>query len=253
MIINENINICIIGLGYVGLSLAVEFGKKYRTTGYDISEKRVKELLKGYDRTLQVDENSLKSAEYLTFTYKTRPIAGCNYYIITVPTPVNKHNIPDMELLYSACKTVGKAISPGDTVIIESTVYPGFTEEEAVPLLEKYSGLKFNRDFFCGYSPERINPGDKKHVLAKIKKVVSGSTKKSINPPPPAPNNLPPSAPAFFPLSYIKSISSVDILSVKLLFSFHASSSNNPKSLKLLPFVPKILTASSTIFIIKFN
>lgn len=173
---NGGIKIGVIGLGYVGLPLAVEFGKVYGVTGFDISESRVAELKKGVDRTLEVDAANLKSSAFLKFTTNTADLAACNYYIVTVPTPVNEHKIPDLGPLLKACETVGRVLSKGDIVIFESTVYPGATEEDCVPVLEKNSGLKFNRDFYCGYSPERINPGDKLHTLVKIKKVTSGST-----------------------------------------------------------------------------
>ncbi|OGM05120.1 MAG: Vi polysaccharide biosynthesis protein VipA/TviB [Candidatus Wallbacteria bacterium GWC2_49_35] len=166
----------VIGLGYVGLPLAVEFGKVYGVTGFDISESRVAELKKGVDRTLEVDAANLESSVLLKFTTRSADLADCNYYIVTVPTPVNEHKIPDLGPLLKACETVGRVLSKGDIVIFESTVYPGATEEDCVPVLEKSSGLKFNRDFYCGYSPERINPGDKRHTLVKIKKVTSGST-----------------------------------------------------------------------------
>lgn len=170
------IKIGVIGLGYVGLPLAVEFGKIYGVTGFDISESRVAELKKGVDRTLEVDASNLKSSAFLKFTTRPADLAACNYYIVTVPTPVNEHKIPDLGPLLKACETVGRVLAKGDIVIFESTVYPGATEEDCVPVLEKNSGLKFNRDFYCGYSPERINPGDKRHTLVKIKKVTSGST-----------------------------------------------------------------------------
>lgn len=170
------IKIGVIGLGYVGLPLAVEFGKKFDVTGFDISEARVAELKKGVDRTLEVDPANLESAVFLRFTTRPSDLAACNYYIVTVPTPVNEHKSPDLGPLISACETVGGVLAKGDIVIFESTVYPGATEEDCVPVLERHSGLKFNRDFFCGYSPERINPGDKHHTLVRIKKVTSGST-----------------------------------------------------------------------------
>lgn len=168
--------IAIIGLGYVGLPLAVEFGKKYKVVGFDINHERIEELSKGYDRTLEVEKNELLSSANLSFASNPDAIADANVYIVTVPTPIDKHKSPDLTPLIKASETVGKLLSKGDIVIYESTVYPGCTEEDCVPVLEKFSGLKFNVDFFCGYSPERINPGDKVNTLVKIKKVTSGST-----------------------------------------------------------------------------
>jgi UDP-N-acetyl-D-galactosamine dehydrogenase len=178
----ENTRIAIIGLGYVGLPLAVEFAKKYRVTGFDTGKKRISELNQGYDRTSSADSATLKHVVYnangtgLYFTDEIDTAAGCNFYIVTVPTPVDEINRPDLDHLYKASETVGKVLKKGDIVIYESTVYPGATEEECVPLLEKVSGLKFNTDFFAGYSPERINPGDKEHTLTKVLKITSGST-----------------------------------------------------------------------------
>lgn len=168
--------IVLIGLGYVGLPLAVEFGKKYKTIGFDISKNRVDELSRFHDSTRETTEDQLKSATRLKLTCEADDIKDGNFYIITVPTPVDKHNRPDLTPVISATRTVGKYLKSGDIVIYESTVYPGCTEEECVPVLERESGLKFNKDFFCGYSPERINPGDKEHTVTKIKKVTSGST-----------------------------------------------------------------------------
>jgi UDP-N-acetyl-D-galactosamine dehydrogenase len=168
--------IAVIGLGYVGLPLAVEFCKKYETYGFDINSKRIAELRNGNDHTLEVSGEQLKAAKNLKFSSNTDDIAGCNVYIVTVPTPIDKHNSPDLVPLHRASETVGKVLGKGNIVIYESTVFPGCTEEECVPILEKISGLKFNKDFFCGYSPERINPGDKVHTLTKILKVTSGST-----------------------------------------------------------------------------
>lgn len=181
---SENVKIAIIGLGYVGLPLAVEFAKKFMTTGFDINASRVKQLMEGHDFTLEVSDDNLKnvivpnneSEKGLFCTNQLDSLKGCNYYIITVPTPVDKNNRPDLTPLYKASETVGKVLKKGDIVIYESTVYPGVTEDECVPVLEKMSGLKFNVDFFAGYSPERINPGDKEHTVAKILKVTSGST-----------------------------------------------------------------------------
>ena len=179
----KNQRIAIVGLGYVGLPLAVEFAKKYVTLGFDISESRINELNKGWDRTLEVKVDELKlisvaqwGLKGLYFTSTIREMGDCNVYIITVPTPVDKNNRPDLTPLYKASETVAKVLKKGDVVVYESTVYPGVTEDECVPVLETASGLKFNIDFFVGYSPERINPGDKDHTVAKIKKVTSGST-----------------------------------------------------------------------------
>lgn len=178
-----NTKIAVIGLGYVGLPLASLFAKKYRVVGFDINHKRIAELRQGKDITREVSgtvlEEVLVSAEEnkgLFVSDQIEDIAGCNYYIITVPTPVDKHNRPDLTHLYRASETVGKVLKKGDIVIYESTVFPGATEEECIPVLEKVSGLKYNEDFFAGYSPERINPGDKEHTVEKILKVTSGST-----------------------------------------------------------------------------
>ena len=171
-----NKKLAIIGLGYVGLPLAVEFGKKFETVGFDINKERIEELKEGYDRTLEVDSENLKSAKKLSFTTELDDIKDANIYIVTVPTPIDSFKRPDLTPLLKASETVGKVLKKGDIVIYESTVYPGATEEDCVPVLEKFSGLKFNKDFFCGYSPERINPGDKEHTVTKIKKVTSGST-----------------------------------------------------------------------------
>jgi UDP-N-acetyl-D-glucosamine/UDP-N-acetyl-D-galactosamine dehydrogenase len=180
----ENAKIAVIGLGYVGLPLAVEFAKKFKTFGFDINEARIKDLSEGHDHTLEVEEEKLKAvlttdcstSVGLYCTNELAKIENCNFYIITVPTPVDKHNRPDLTPLYKASETVGKVLKHGDIVIYESTVYPGVTEDECVPVLERVSGLKFNVDFFAGYSPERINPGDKEHTVAKILKITSGST-----------------------------------------------------------------------------
>lgn len=171
----------IIGLGYVGLPLAVEFGKKYSTVGFDINTGRIKELKSGYDRTLETSELELKNLKMLQFTAGIDEIKDCNVYIVTVPTPIDRFKMPDLSPLLKASEMLGKVLSKGDIVIYESTVYPGCTEEDCVPVLEKHSGLVFNKDFFCGYSPERINPGDKVNTLTKIKKVVSGSTPEIAN------------------------------------------------------------------------
>lgn len=168
--------VAIIGLGYVGLPLAVEFGKKYRTFGFDINTSRLEELEAGQDKTLEVSTEELKESKLLTFTGIKDKLHQCNIFIVTVPTPVDKFNRPDLTPLLKASETVGQALSRGDVVIYESTVYPGATEEECVPVLERFSGLKYNEDFYAGYSPERINPGDKQHTITRIKKVTSGST-----------------------------------------------------------------------------
>ncbi|MFZ5601416.1 MAG: nucleotide sugar dehydrogenase, partial [Pseudomonadota bacterium] len=169
-------NIAVIGLGYVGLPLAVEFGKLYPVTGFDIKEPRIAELREGHDSTLEVSAEELKEARHLTFSGTIADLAKCNTFIVTVPTPIDVHKRPDLTPLIKASETIGKVLKRGDIVIYESTVYPGATEEDCVPVLEKVSGLKFNQDFFVGYSPERINPGDKEHRLPSIKKVTSGST-----------------------------------------------------------------------------
>ena len=168
--------IAIIGLGYVGLPLAVEFGKHRPVLGFDINTARIAELQAGHDSTLEVEPPQLAEASQLQFSSHAADLNACQVFIVTVPTPVDQANRPDLTPLIKASETVGKALKPGDVVIYESTVYPGATEEVCVPVLEKSSGLKFNQDFFCGYSPERINPGDKQHRLPSIKKVTSGST-----------------------------------------------------------------------------
>jgi len=172
----ENIKIAIIGLGYVGLPLAVEFGKKYETVGFDIAQWRIDELREGHDRTLEVEKENLLSASSLSFSTKLDEISKCNIFIVTVPTPIDEHKRPDLIPLIKASESIGSILKKDDIVIYESTVYPGATEEDCVPVLEKNSGLAFNKDFFCGYSPERINPGDKEHTVTKILKVTSGST-----------------------------------------------------------------------------
>jgi UDP-N-acetyl-D-galactosamine dehydrogenase len=175
MTLNQK-NIAIIGLGYVGLPLAIEFGKKFKVLGFDINKIRIDELNNGIDRTLESTYEELKSAIDLNFTSNEEELGSCNIFIVTVPTPIDKFKAPNLSPLLLASKTIGKYLKKGDIVIYESTVYPGCTEEECVPVLEKQSSLKFNIDFFCGYSPERINPGDKIYTLTKIKKVTSGST-----------------------------------------------------------------------------
>jgi UDP-N-acetyl-D-galactosamine dehydrogenase len=168
--------IAIIGLGYVGLPLAVEFGKQLATIGFDINTKRIEELQSGQDHTLECTPEELKTAAHLRYSANSQDLKDAQIFIVTVPTPVDTANRPDLTPLVKASETVGKVLKAGDIVIYESTVYPGATEEVCVPVLEKHSGLKFNQDFFCGYSPERINPGDKEHRLPSIKKVTSGST-----------------------------------------------------------------------------
>ncbi len=168
--------IAIIGLGYVGLPLAVEFGKQFSTLGFDVNAQRIDELRNGQDRTLEITAEEMAQATRLQFSTDAAALAGCSVFIVTVPTPIDKANRPDLTPLIKASETVGKVLKNGDIVIYESTVYPGATEEVCVPVLEKFSGKKFNVDFFCGYSPERINPGDKEHRLPNIKKVTSGST-----------------------------------------------------------------------------
>ena len=175
----ENIKIAVIGLGYVGLPLARLFSTKYPTIGYDLNQSRVDELNQGHDSTLEVSDELLQDAiknHGFTCTTNLDDIKDCNFYVVAVPTPVDDNNRPDLKPLWGASETVGKVIKPGDIVVYESTVYPGVTEEECLPVVEKVSGLKYNKDFFAGYSPERINPGDKEHTVEKIKKVTSGST-----------------------------------------------------------------------------
>jgi UDP-N-acetyl-D-galactosamine dehydrogenase len=172
----SNNNIAIIGLGYVGLPLAVAFGSKYNTIGFDISTNRVSELANGIDKTLESDADKIKGATQLKFSSNIDDLKLCDLFIVTVPTPINQFKAPDLAPLLKASEMIGKVMKKGAIVIYESTVYPGCTEEDCVPVLEKYSGLKFNDDFFCGYSPERINPGDKVNTLTTIKKVTSGST-----------------------------------------------------------------------------
>ncbi len=174
--IPSEIKICVIGLGYVGLPLAVEFGKTILTTGYDIDHKRVKELKQGLDKTLEVSPEEITRAQHLTFSTKLNDIENCNVYIVTVPTPIDSYKVPELTPITMASETVSKVLKKGDIVIYESTVYPGVTEEVCVPILETGSNLTFNKDFYAGYSPERINPGDKEHRLPSIRKVTSGST-----------------------------------------------------------------------------
>ena len=166
----------IIGLGYVGLPLAVEFGKRYAVVGFDVNPRRLDELRAGHDRTLETTADELRQAARLSYSNRIEDLREVDVFIVTVPTPIDRHKRPDLTPLVKASETVGQALKPGAVVVYESTVYPGCTEEDCVPILEKFSGLKFNRDFFCGYSPERINPGDKVHTVTKIRKVTSGST-----------------------------------------------------------------------------
>ncbi len=173
---NNQKKIAIIGLGYVGLPLAVEFGKNRPTLGFDISTARINDLKKSNDSTLEVDQETMKSAIHLQFSTDPKALSDCNIFIITVPTPIDDVNRPDLNAIISASETVAKSLKVGDIVIYESTVFPGCTEEICVPILEKLSGLVYNKEFFCGYSPERINPGDKINTLTKITKITSGST-----------------------------------------------------------------------------
>ncbi len=176
MIDLSEVKLCIVGLGYVGLPLAVEFGKYRSVIGFDINQVRVDSLRAGFDATLEVNSNELKEAKHLTYTAKLDDLRDCNVFVVTVPTPIDEHKQPDLSPLIKASENIGKILKVDDVVIYESTVYPGATEEDCVPVLEKVSGLKFNVDFFAGYSPERINPGDKEHRVTTIKKVTSGST-----------------------------------------------------------------------------
>ena len=173
--------IAIIGLGYVGLPLAVEFGKKHTTVGYDINKIRIQELLDGVDITNEATSSELRNSKKLSFSSNIKSISNSNIYIISVPTPIDKDNIPDLTILFKASSIVGKVLNKDDIVIFESTVYPGCTEDDCVPILEKESNMKYNEDFFCGYSPERINPGDKDRTLTKIVKITSGSNMRTAN------------------------------------------------------------------------
>lgn len=172
----DTIKLAIVGLGYVGLPLAVEFGKKRTVVGFDINARRIAELQAGEDRTLETSAEELAAARHLSYTTEREELRDCNVFIVTVPTPIDEFKRPDLTPLIKASETVGKVLKKGDIVIYESTVYPGCTEEDCVPVLEKFSGLKFNEDFFAGYSPERINPGDKEHRVTTIRKITSGST-----------------------------------------------------------------------------
>lgn len=175
-IASGEIKVALIGLGYVGLPLAVEFGKKFDTVGFDVKKSRLDMLRRHVDTTLETSSEDLAAATRLKYSDDPEDLKDRDIFIVSVPTPVDKYNRPDLTPLYKSSETVGKAMKKGAIVVYESTVYPGCTEEECVPVLEKFSGMKFNRDFFCGYSPERINPGDKEHTLLKIKKITSGST-----------------------------------------------------------------------------
>ena len=168
--------IAIIGLGYVGLPLAVEFGKKYPVVGFDVNKDRVRQLKEGYDHTLEIQPEQIAESTHVSFTYEIDALRSCNVFIVTVPTPIDSFKKPDLSFLMKASAMVGKQLKKSDVVIYESTVYPGCTEEDCVPVLEKHSKLIYNQDFFCGYSPERINPGDKERTLTKILKITSGST-----------------------------------------------------------------------------
>ena len=173
---NRDAVIGVVGLGYVGLPLAVEFGKQFKTLGFDLNQERIDQLKAGTDHTLECSAVELSSSTHLNFSTDQLKLEACDIYIVTVPTPIDENKTPDLRPLIGASTTVGKVLKPGNLVIYESTVYPGCTEEDCVPVLEKESSLKFNRDFHCGYSPERINPGDKEHTVTKILKVTSGST-----------------------------------------------------------------------------
>ena len=177
----SDLKIAIIGLGYVGLPLAVEFGKKVSVIGFDIHQKRIDELKNGRDHTLEVSPEELAQSTHLQYSAHLDDLKDCNFFIVTVPTPIDSVNRPDLTPLCKASETIGKVISKGDIVVYESTVYPGATEEVCIPVIEKVSGLKFNQDFYAGYSPERINPGDKINTLTKIKKITSGSTPEIAN------------------------------------------------------------------------
>ncbi len=172
----QDVKLAVVGLGYVGLPLAVEFGKKRSVIGFDINARRIAELKEGKDHTLEVDAAELAEARHLTFSHEASQLGQANVFIVTVPTPIDDYKQPDLTPLIRASETIGKVLKRGDIVVYESTVYPGATEEDCVPVLERVSGLTFNQDFFAGYSPERINPGDKQHRVATIKKVTSGST-----------------------------------------------------------------------------
>ena len=181
MIKDKNIKIGVVGLGYVGLPLAVEFGKIFETVGFDVNLDRIEELVGGFDSTLEVESDELLMAKMLSYSGEISAIKDCTIFIVTVPTPIDEHKQPDLRPLESASRLIGKILKKNDIVIYESTVYPGATEEVCVPILEFHSDLKFNKEFFCGYSPERINPGDKEHRVTNIKKVTSGSNQETAN------------------------------------------------------------------------
>ena len=178
---NTNLNISIIGLGYVGLPLALEFAKKRKVIGYDLNKSRIKELNLGIDKNQEFSKSEIHYSKQIRFTYNLDDLKSVNCFIITVPTPIDDKKNPDLSPLMNASEIIGKIIKKNDLIIYESTVYPGCLEEECIPVLEKFSNLKFNKDFFCGYSPERINPGDKKHTITNIKKITSGSTPEALN------------------------------------------------------------------------
>ena len=173
---SKSFDVGIIGLGYVGLPLSVEFARKRNVVGFDVNKTRIEELKRGIDSTNEVKKEELLAANFLKLTANINDLRNCNCYIITVPTPIDQYKRPDLSPLHTASETIGRLLKKGDIVIYESTVYQGCTEDECVPLLEKFSGLKYNRDFYCGYSPERINPGDNQRKLTDIKKITSGST-----------------------------------------------------------------------------
>ena len=181
MIKDKNIKIGVVGLGYVGLPLAAEFGKIFETVGFDVNLDRIEELVGGFDSTLEVESDELLKAKMLSYSGEISAIKDCTIFIVTVPTPIDEHKQPDLRPLESASRLIGKILKKNDIVIYESTVYPGATEECCVPILENHSDLKFNKEFFCGYSPERINPGDKEHRVTNIKKVTSGSNQETAN------------------------------------------------------------------------
>lgn len=181
MLLLDNLKICVVGLGYVGLPLAIEFSKKFLVVGFDINQKRIEDLKSGIDTTNEIQKNDLYNNTNLIFTADKQSLLGCNCFIVTVPTPVDKHKQPDLRPLILASEIVGRSIKNGDLIIYESTVYPGATEEECIPILERYSKLKLNADFWVGYSPERVNPGDKTRPISKIKKITSGSNVESAN------------------------------------------------------------------------
>lgn len=172
----SELKVAVIGLGYVGLPLAVEFGKKLPVVGFDIHQKRIQELQSGQDHTLEVSPEELKQATHLSYSANLDELRSCNFFIVTVPTPIDEFKQPDLTPLIKASTSIGKVLKQGDVVVYESTVYPGATEEACIPVLEQVSGLIFNQDFFAGYSPERINPGDKLHRVTNILKITSGST-----------------------------------------------------------------------------